>query len=87
MSIIYHTSINPTNDSNSKFESPTVNLIKFNGLCYSKIRYDVRINNLNTPLQKTLSAREACSYTWCDQRFVSVNIAAREPARKEDFAY
>ena len=37
-----------------------------------------------------VSAREARSYTWCDQRFVSVNIAAHEPARKivilEDFA-
>ena len=38
----------------------------------------------------SLSEREARSYTWCDQRFVSVNIAAPEPARKivilEDFA-
>ena len=38
-----------------------------------------------------LSAREACSYTLCDQHFVSVNIAAPEPARiiviLEDFAY
>ena len=37
-----------------------------------------------------VSAREARSYTWCDQRFVSVNIAAHGPARKyvilEDFA-
>ena len=36
------------------------------------------------------SAREARSYTWCDQRFVSVNIASHEPARiiviLEDFA-
>ena len=36
------------------------------------------------------SSREARGYTWYDQRFVSVNIAAREPARKivilEDFA-
>ena len=29
-----------------------------------------------------LSAREVRSYTWCDQRFASVNIAAPEPARK-----
>ena len=43
-----------------------------------------------TKTQLFLSQREARKCTWFDQRFVSVNIAAPEPARKivilEDFA-
>ena len=64
------------------YENPPITSLVFNFILFILLP---ELNKLN--LLCYSSAREARIYTWCDQRFASVNMAARDSERKIcDFA-